>query len=306
MPHFIDAKRLLATFDASHDPHVPGLVFALLNIYFEGGPFEFDAGALSRRLAGSRLLGHVPPETLIEFQDELERYFVATLTGWTPRPGVLAPEPNQANAIEKASTREELSVLAFAGSLRRESYNRSLLRAATQRAPKGMHIKTFDLSSVPLFNADAEAGALPESVAKFKNAITAADALLIATPESNHGVPGVLKNALDWASRPAGSSPLWAKPVGVIGASPGQVGTARAQSQIRQTFEFTNSLCMNQPELLVFRAHERFDADGDLMDEDVARRLDAYLGAFYDWTCRQASFARRTDDRVNQDPPVRG
>lgn len=92
MTHLIDAQRLLATFDVSHDPHVPSLVFSLLNIYFESGPFEFDAGALSHRLAGSKLLGHATPETLMRLQPELERYFVATDAGWAPRPGVLASE----------------------------------------------------------------------------------------------------------------------------------------------------------------------------------------------------------------------
>jgi hypothetical protein len=90
MTHLIDARCLLATFDASHDPHVPGLVFSLLNIYLESGPFDFDAGVLSHRLAGSKLLGHASPETLIRLQPELERYFVDTSAGWAPRPGVLA------------------------------------------------------------------------------------------------------------------------------------------------------------------------------------------------------------------------
>lgn len=179
---------------------------------------------------------------------------------------------------------DTINVLAFAGSLRVASYNRALLRAAATRAPAGMRLATFDLAPIPLFNADVEASGFPAAVMQFKDAIAAADALLIATPEYNHGVPAVLKNALDWASRPAGESPLWEKPVGVIGASPGQTGTARAQSQIRQTFEFTNCLCMNQPELLVFRAHERFDAAGNLIDENVARFLDAYLAAFVAWT----------------------
>src|SRR5262245_5562920 len=91
-PHFIDARRLLASFDASHDPHVPSIVFALLGFYLESGPFQFDAGALSHRLAGSKLLGHVSPETLIRLQPEIERYFVNTEAGWAPRPGVLAPD----------------------------------------------------------------------------------------------------------------------------------------------------------------------------------------------------------------------
>jgi hypothetical protein len=92
MAHVIDAQRLLAAFNCSHDPHVPALVFSLLNIYFESGPFEFDAGALSHRLAGSKLLGHATPETLIRLQPELERYFIDTRAGWAPRPGVLAPD----------------------------------------------------------------------------------------------------------------------------------------------------------------------------------------------------------------------
>jgi chromate reductase, NAD(P)H dehydrogenase (quinone) len=179
---------------------------------------------------------------------------------------------------------DEINVLAFAGSLRAASYNRALVRAAEARAPSGMRITSFDIAAIPIFNADVEAAGAPVAVTQFKDAIAAADALLIATPEYNHGVPGVLKNALDWASRPAGNSPLWEKPVGVIGASPGQVGTARAQSQIRQTFEFTNCICMNQPELIVFRAHERFDDAGNLIDETVARFLDAYLAAFLAWS----------------------
>ncbi len=92
MSHLIDATPLLATFNASHDAHVPGLVFALLGFYLESGPFAFDAGALSRLLAGSQLLGHASPETLIRLQPELERYFVNTEAGWAPRPGVLVVE----------------------------------------------------------------------------------------------------------------------------------------------------------------------------------------------------------------------
>ena len=90
MKHVIDARQLLETFNVSRNPHVPSLVFALLQLYFDGGPFEFDAGVLSRRLVGSKLLGHAAPETLIELQSELERYFIDTSAGWAPRPGVLA------------------------------------------------------------------------------------------------------------------------------------------------------------------------------------------------------------------------
>src|SRR5262245_65082316 len=131
----------------------------------------------------------------------------------------------------------DVRVLGVAGSLRLGSLNRALLRAAVARAPEGMAIETFDLIDVPLYNGDVEAAGDPPGVAAFKDAIRAADAVLFVTPEYNHGVPGVMKNAVDWASRPARDAALNGKPVGIIGASPGQVGTARGQSQLRQAFE---------------------------------------------------------------------
>jgi chromate reductase len=180
----------------------------------------------------------------------------------------------------------DLNILGFAGSLRAGSYNRALLRAAQELAPEGMKIEAFDLIDVPLYNADVEAAGDPEPVARFKQAIRAADGVLMVTPEYNHGVPAVMKNAVDWASRPPKAAALDAKPVGIIGASPGQTGSARGQSQLRQAFEFTNSFCMPQPEVLVFRAHEKFDADGRLTDEGTGRFLAAYLVAFAAWVRR--------------------
>lgn len=180
----------------------------------------------------------------------------------------------------------ELAILAFAGSLRRGSYNRALLRSAVELAPKGMRIEIFDLADVPLYNGDVEAEGDPEGVARLKRAIAAADGVLMATPEYNHGVPGVMKNAVDWASRPPRAAPLGGKPVGIIGASPGSTGSARGQSQLRQAFEFTDSYCMPQPELLVARAHEKFDSDGNLADPETARYLARYLGAFAGWVRR--------------------
>lgn len=181
---------------------------------------------------------------------------------------------------------DSIRVLGFAGSLRQGSYNRALLRAAQQRTPDGMAIEAFDLIDVPLYNGDVEAQGDPPGVAAFKDAIRAADGVLMVTPEYNHGVPGVMKNAVDWASRPARSAVLNGKPVGLLGASPGQVGTARGQSQLRQAFEFTNSYCMPRPEILVFRAHEKFDAEGKLTDETTAKYLRAYLEAFKAWVER--------------------
>lgn len=180
----------------------------------------------------------------------------------------------------------DVRILGVAGSLRRGSLNRALLRAAIKLAPAGLTIYAFDLADVPLYNGDVEAAGDPAGVTAFKNAIRAADAVLFVTPEYNHGVPGVMKNAVDWASRPARDAALNGKPVGIIGASPGQVGTARGQSQLRQAFEFTNSFCMPQPEILVFRATEKFDANGDLTDAKTAEFLGKYLEALRVWTLR--------------------
>jgi chromate reductase len=180
----------------------------------------------------------------------------------------------------------DVRILGVAGSLRQGSLNRALLRAAQAQAPQGLTIEIFDLAAVPLYNADVEAAGDPEGVAAFKAAIRAADGVLFATPEYNHGVPGVMKNAVDWASRPPRGAALDGKPVGIIGASPGQTGTARGQSQLRQAFEFTNSLCLPQPELLVFRAHEKFDEAGNLTDEATAKYLGRYLEALKAWVLR--------------------
>ena len=182
-----------------------------------------------------------------------------------------------------------LTILGIAGSLRAGSLNRALLRAAAELAPEGMTIELFDLAVVTLYNGDVEAEGDPPGVAAFKQAIAAADGVLMATPEYNHGVPGVMKNAVDWASRPPRGAPLTGKPVGIIGASPGITGAARGQSQLRQAFEFTNSYCMPQPELLVFRAHEKFDASGRLTDDATAEHLGRYLSAFVDWVRRFAT-----------------
>ncbi|MDB5698178.1 MAG: hypothetical protein JWN69_982 [Alphaproteobacteria bacterium] len=181
------------------------------------------------------------------------------------------------------AARPPLDILGFAGSLRQASYNRALLRAAADAAPEGMTIHVFDLAEVPLYNADVEEAGDPPGVARFKQAIREADGVLMVTPEYNHGVPGVMKNAVDWASRPPRDAPLNRKPVGIIGASPGITGSARGQSQLRQAFEFTNSRCMPQPELLVFKAHEKFGPGGALTDPITAQFLSRYLGAFADW-----------------------
>jgi chromate reductase, NAD(P)H dehydrogenase (quinone) len=194
--------------------------------------------------------------------------------------------------VGTAST-ETIRILGFAGSLREGSYNRALLRAAQELTPRGMVMEIFDLASVPLYNADVEARGDPEGVAAFKAAIRGADALLIACPEYNHGVPGVLKNAIDWASRPPRDAVLNRKPVALMGASPGMTGSARGQSQLRQAFEFTNSYALPQPEMLVARAHEKFDQQGTLVDQATRDSLRRMLNALTEWAIRLRAVAAR-------------
>jgi chromate reductase len=180
-----------------------------------------------------------------------------------------------------------LRVLGFAGSLRKGSYNRALLRAAQELAPDGMQIESFDLRPIPFYDGDVEAAGEPEPVRAFKKAIADSDALLIATPEYNYGVPGLLKNAIDWASRPPRGSVLNRKPAAILGASPGATGTARAQLQLRQAFVFTETLAVLQPEILVARCQEKFDADGRLTDEPTRALVRKLLEALAAWTLRQ-------------------
>jgi chromate reductase len=179
-----------------------------------------------------------------------------------------------------------MRIVGIAGSLRQDSYNRSLLRAAAGLAPPGMTIEIHDLIDIPLYNADVEAKGDPPAVAALKAAIAAADGVLMATPEYNHGVPAVMKNAVDWCSRPPRTACLNAKPVAIMGASPGIIGSARGQVELRAAFTFTNSYCMPQPEVIVGKAHEKFDAAGALTDEATAKFLADYLVAFQAWVAR--------------------
>ena len=180
-----------------------------------------------------------------------------------------------------------IRVLGIAGSLRRASYNRGLLRAARDLAPESMTLDLWErMGEIPLYDADVEERGDPAPVAELKNAIGACDALLVATPEYNYGIPGVLKNAIDWASRPPGKSPLQGKPAAIMGASPGQTGTARAQLALRQAFVFTETHALLRPEVLVNRAREKFDDDGNLTDEKTREYVSALLQALAEWTLR--------------------
>jgi chromate reductase len=185
-----------------------------------------------------------------------------------------------------------LTILGIAGSLRRASLNRGLIRAAVELAPAGLAVTGYDLDDIPMYNGDVEALGDPEPVAAFKRAIAGADALLIATPEYNHCVPGMLKNAIDWASRPARASVLTGKPVAIMGASPSRGGTARAQAQLRDGLAYTNGFVLPLPEVLVAQATDKFDADGDLIDQATGDEIRDLLVALAAWTRRLAETER--------------
>jgi chromate reductase len=176
-------------------------------------------------------------------------------------------------------------ILGIAGSLRKESFNRALLRAAQEFTPQGATIETFELDGIPSFNQDEE-GNPPAKVVEFKQRIRSADAILIVTPEYNYSMPGVLKNAIDWASRPYGDSAWNGKPVAVMGASVGTIGTARAQYHLRQSFVFLNMYAVNQPEVMVGNAQKHFDQNGKLTDETAKKLIRQLLEELVSWTKR--------------------
>lgn len=161
---------------------------------------------------------------------------------------------------------ETIRILGISGSLRKESFNTHTLKAAQKLAPEGAAIEIFDLAGIPIYNQDEETNP-PQRVAEFKKAIREADAILFVTPEYNYSIPGALKNAIDWASRPYGDSAWNGKPAAIMSASMGMFGGARAQYHLRQSFVFLNMTAVNQPEVMVPSAQHKFDANGNLTDE---------------------------------------
>ena len=178
-----------------------------------------------------------------------------------------------------------MRILGIAGSLRRGSYNRWALRAATELVPDGAEIEIFELDGIPGFNQDEEQNP-PAKIVELKQKVRAADAILFVTPEYNYSVPGVLKNAIDWASRPYGDSAWNDKPVAVMGASIGSIATARAQYHLRQIFVFLNMHAVNQPEVMIGNCMNVFDANGDLTDETTRQHIRGLLEALIAWTRR--------------------
>lgn len=174
------------------------------------------------------------------------------------------------------------TVLGISGSLRLGSYNTALLRAAQELAPADMNIVTTGIEAVPLYNADTQTQGFPESVLSLAEAVRKSDGVLIATPEYNYSIPGVLKNTIDWLSR-VDDQPFATKPIALMGASMGAQGTSRAQYHLRQVFVFLDGRVMNRPEVFVGAAHTKMDESGTLIDEDTRKFLASYLETFLAW-----------------------
>jgi chromate reductase len=178
-----------------------------------------------------------------------------------------------------------VKTLAISGSLRKGSYNTAALRAAAELVPDGMSLQIADISQIPLYNDDVRQAGYPPAVQTFRQQIAAADALLFATPEYNYSMSGVLKNAIDWASRPP-DPPVLGKPAGIMGATPGMWGAARAQYHLRQCFVFLNMFPVNKPEVFIAQAASKFDAQGKLTDPTTRDIIGQLLVALRDWTRR--------------------
>ena len=179
--------------------------------------------------------------------------------------------------------KNKIKVLGFAGSLRQGSYNKALVRSAADLVPDDLQLEIFDLEGIPPFNQDIEQN-MPNKVREFKTRIREADAILIATPEYNFSVPGVLKNAIDWASRPYGDNPFDGKPVAIMSASPGMLGGANAQFHLRQTCVFLDMYPINKPLVIVTFAQDKFDANGKLVDDNTKKFLRQLLDNLVKWT----------------------
>jgi chromate reductase len=171
-------------------------------------------------------------------------------------------------------------ILAISGSLRKASTNTGLLRAFSELAPEGVAIELFDIAGLPLFDQDDEFDRYPALAAELKQRVRDADGVLIATPEYNRGTTPALKNAIDWSTRPEGDSPWAGKPVYLVGASSGTLGTTHAQYDLKRTFTYLNASVLGQPEFYVTFNKKKFDEHGNLTDEDTNARIGKAISAF--------------------------
>ncbi len=178
-----------------------------------------------------------------------------------------------------------MHLLGISGSLRKNSLNTAALHACQDLLPAGVTLSLFDIAAIPLYNEDVREQGFPPAVQQLREQIAAADALIFATPEYNYSIPGVLKNAIDWASRPP-EQPFENKPIALIGATPGGFGTSRSQYHLRQVFIYLNGLLLNRPEVMISSAPSKFDAQGQLIDPATAEQLRKMLLALVAWSQR--------------------
>ena len=172
---------------------------------------------------------------------------------------------------------DKIKILGIVGSLRKSSYNHFMLKAAQQLVPDGAELELLEIKGIPVFDQDNETMP-PSVVVEFKRRIKDADAILFATPEYNYSLPGGLKNAIDWASRPYGQSAWAGKPAAIMGASVGSLGTARAQYHLRQVLVAQDMPVVNQPEVMIANAAHWFDENGTLSDQPTRQLISKLLG----------------------------
>jgi chromate reductase len=178
---------------------------------------------------------------------------------------------------------EAVYVLGLCGSLRRRSFNRALLDAAAACFPSGFQMQVPDLRGFPEFDEDLERAGEPAQVTQLKHQVATAEILLFATPEYNYSLPGWFKNVLDWLSRPPQTTPLRHKPAGIMTASAGERGGARAQLALRATLVYTDTYVMARPELFVGRSGSKIDADGAVTDAATRAEVQGYVDALLAW-----------------------
>ena len=183
---------------------------------------------------------------------------------------------------------EKTRILGIAGSLRKDSFNRGVLRAAAELVPDNAEIDIFELDGIPAFNQDDEKSP-PQKVAEMKQKVREADAILFVTPEYNYSIPGVLKNAIDWASRPYGDSAWAGKPAAIMGASVGAIATARAQYHLRQVMVFLDMHPLNHPEVMIGNCSDKFNTAGDLTDEATREFIRKQLVKLVEWSQKLSS-----------------
>lgn len=177
--------------------------------------------------------------------------------------------------------KNKLTIATISGSLRKNSYNQKLIEVIKAESKEDWNMSSIEIGTLPLFNEDLETNGDPEEVKKFKESLKGVDGILLVTPEYNSGIPGGLKNALDWGSRPAKMSAFAGMPVAVAGATPGGIGTALAQSQLRQVLVAMNANVMSSPKVLVGEVHKKIDAEsGQIVDPRTVQHLQSFIGAF--------------------------